>query len=375
MPRGRPKSVPEQEAPKPPAVVQASAVAPVSGEYSVQKVVDQVAALQDLMHKVLKVDQHYGTLPGTQKPSLYKAGAEKVNSMFRIGTGEPVVTETDLGNNHRNYSVRLPMLHIPTNQIVGWGVGSCSTMESKYRYRVMARKCPKCGKEAIIKGSAKYGGGWVCWKKREGCGAKFDDNNFDIVNQTVGKVDNPDIADLYNTCLKMASKRAYIEGTLKVTAASDFFTQDVEDFQQNGETPIDAEFEETTTPPVAETKEPEAPKAEDAVDPMAVRAKDAIDAITASVKDKSLETKDAARVRIRTLMDQRVKKEITPDAYVEAVEKLAKWYAERAKEVEAVASAVLTPGETRKGGNPFETGEKTFKPEPAPNQDEETLMF
>ncbi len=34
-------------------------------------------------------------------------------------------------------------------------------------------QCPKCGKDAIIKGQEQYGGGWTCWKKRDGCGAKF----------------------------------------------------------------------------------------------------------------------------------------------------------------------------------------------------------
>jgi hypothetical protein len=33
--------------------------------------------------------------------------------------------------------------------------------------------CPKCGAAAIIKGKAEYGGGWVCFKKKGGCGAKF----------------------------------------------------------------------------------------------------------------------------------------------------------------------------------------------------------
>lgn len=33
--------------------------------------------------------------------------------------------------------------------------------------------CPKCGKPAVIKGLEKYGGGWLCHKKRGGCGAKW----------------------------------------------------------------------------------------------------------------------------------------------------------------------------------------------------------
>lgn len=35
--------------------------------------------------------------------------------------------------------------------------------------------CPKCQKPAIIKGKAEYGGGWLCFKKKGGCGAKFTD--------------------------------------------------------------------------------------------------------------------------------------------------------------------------------------------------------
>lgn len=37
------------------------------------------------------------------------------------------------------------------------------------------RPCPSCGQKAIIRGKAEYGGGFVCWKKMGGCGAKFDD--------------------------------------------------------------------------------------------------------------------------------------------------------------------------------------------------------
>lgn len=39
-----------------------------------------------------------------------------------------------------------------------------------------ARSCPECGKTAsVIKGKEEYGGGWVCYKKKAGCGAKFYD--------------------------------------------------------------------------------------------------------------------------------------------------------------------------------------------------------
>ncbi len=50
-----------------------------------------------------------------------------------------------------------------------------------------------------------------------------------IVGQEVGRKENPDIADTYNTVLKMAKKRAFVDASLTATAASDIFTQDVED--------------------------------------------------------------------------------------------------------------------------------------------------
>jgi hypothetical protein len=112
--------------------------------------------------------------------------------------------------------------------IVGSGVGSCNSHESRYRYRNASRTCPVCGQAAIIKGKAEYGGGWVCFKKKSGCGSKFNDADPAIAGQQVGKVENPDVADLVNTILKMAKKRALIDATLSVTRCSGLFTQDEE---------------------------------------------------------------------------------------------------------------------------------------------------
>jgi hypothetical protein len=55
--------------------------------------------------------------------------------------------------------------------------------------------------------------------------------------------DNP--ADFYNTCEKMGKKRALVDATLTVTAASDIFTQDIEELVENG-----------VMTPKAETKKP-----------------------------------------------------------------------------------------------------------------------
>lgn len=40
--------------------------------------------------------------------------------------------------------------------------------------------CPKCGKvKPVIKGKEEYGGGWVCFKKKGGCGATWHDSEPD----------------------------------------------------------------------------------------------------------------------------------------------------------------------------------------------------
>ncbi len=68
----------------------------------------------------------------------------------------------------------------------------------------------------------------MCFKKKDGCGAKFRDDDPSITGQSVERIPNPDLADTYNTVDKMASKRARIDAVLAVTGASALFTQDVE---------------------------------------------------------------------------------------------------------------------------------------------------
>jgi uncharacterized protein (UPF0212 family) len=108
--------------------------------------------------------------------------------------------------------------------------GSCNSWEKKYRYRKAERVCPVCGQPAIIKGKADYGGGFLCFAKKGGCGAKFPDDAPEIVGQEVGQVKNPDAAEQVNTILKMAQKRALVAAVLIATNASDYFTQDLDDF-------------------------------------------------------------------------------------------------------------------------------------------------
>jgi len=183
----------------------------------------------------MKKDEHYGAIPGTDKPTLLKAGAEKLCLTFRLGPDYS--TDHLRDGDHLTVEAKCTLYHTPTGRKMGSGLGSCSTKEAKYAWRKGQRLCPKCGRAAIIKGKADYGGGWVCWTKKLGCDAKFKDGDQAIEGQSVDRVPNPDIADQYNTVLKMACKRALVAAVLNVTAASDIFTQDLEDVLPSAEKP------------------------------------------------------------------------------------------------------------------------------------------
>jgi len=204
----------------------------------------QVHLIQEVMQAVMQEGYHYGVIPGTEKPTLLKPGAEKLTMTFRLAPRVHVQAR-DLDDGHREYRVRCTLVHIPTGHVYGEGVGLCSTLESRYRYRYAERTCPQCGRATIIKGKPEYGGGWLCFQRKGGCGAKFGAQDASIINQEAGRIENRDLADTYNTVLKMAKKRALIDAALTATAASDIFTQDLEDVSSVS----------------AESPKPEAPRA------------------------------------------------------------------------------------------------------------------
>lgn len=217
------------------------------GEMSVQTIVDRKRKIREVLEAVMVEGEHYGKIPGCgDKPSLFKAGAEVLATTFGLAPKFEIF-ETNFPNGHREYRITCTLTHIATGANAGEGVGVCSTLESKYRWRNAQRKCPKCGAAAIMR--SKYeDGGWYCFDKRGGCGAKFSIAAKEITEQEVGRVENPDIADQYNTVLKIAKKRAQVDCTLTAVGASDVLTQDLEDLPPG-------------TIVVADTREASEPKA------------------------------------------------------------------------------------------------------------------
>jgi hypothetical protein len=170
------------------AASEAACETAMAGELTMaETLAKQSLAIQGVMAAVMTKGKHYGTIPGGgDKPTLLKAGAEKLALAFHLapefeGERKPV----DLGNGHREYIITCRLYSLQTGQVVASGLGSCSTLESRVKSR------------------------------------------FSSDPAAPGKGGN--LPDAYNVIMKQAKKRALVDAVLTATAASDLFTQDLED--------------------------------------------------------------------------------------------------------------------------------------------------
>ena len=121
----------------------------------------------------MQKDVDYGVIPGTRKPTLLKAGAEKLCRLF-------------------NLRPHLELLH---------SVVDFEKPLFYYHYRC-----------SLYKGEEMVGEGDGCCNSRE---KKYEKQQYKIF-------------DLTNTICKIAQKRALVAAVLSSCAASEFFTQDLE---------------------------------------------------------------------------------------------------------------------------------------------------
>lgn len=181
---------------------------------SPSQVKQRIQAIQQLMAEVLKPGTDYGKIPNLAKdapPSLFKPGSEQILAMFQIAV-EPVVEDLSEPDCFR-FRVLARMTHAPTGQYLGSGVGECSSMETKYKWRKTYSE-----KEYTATDPERRRMKFGRFKNGQGKWQEFEEMQV-----------RQEPADLANTILKMAKKRAQIDGTLTVTAASSMFQQDLED--------------------------------------------------------------------------------------------------------------------------------------------------
>lgn len=216
---------------------QAGAVAPAATRMAVADVIQHYAMVQEVKQAIMKPKVHFDTIPGTPKPTLLKPGAEALCMAFRVADDYQV---EDLSTPDAvRYRVKCIGSHQVAQAKLGEGMGEASSDEEKYRWRKAV-----CDEEwentpANLR-RTKYG-------KAQGGG-------FYTQKQI-----RTEPADMRNTVLKMALKRAKVGMTINVTACSDMFSQDLEDLDEatrdhlarHGEEPQD---QAAAAKPVAEKK-------------------------------------------------------------------------------------------------------------------------
>jgi hypothetical protein len=209
----------------------ALAVMPV---VTAEELVGRLGVIKEAAERAMTEGVDYGEIPGTNKPTLLKPGAEKLGVLFQLDV--QLSNEKRWGpGDHLTVTSHATVFHAPSGSRLGYGEGVCTTRERKYAYRNQDRACPECGANTIKRSkfpprdNPQADPGWYCFGKIGGCGANFAAGDERITGQPVGEIDNPDLPDLWNTVVKMAEKRARVDAVLAVTGASALFTQDIED--------------------------------------------------------------------------------------------------------------------------------------------------
>ena len=143
----------------------------------VEATMKKISQFQKVVQSTLHQNHDYGIVPGTNKPTLLKPGAEKILMMMGLQSEFEIVDSTrDFEKGFFQYQVRCRLLK--GDMVITEGLGACNTRERKY--------------------------------------LKMDPFTMD------------------NTVLKMAKKRALVDAALLVASLSDVFTQDLEDMDLTG---------------------------------------------------------------------------------------------------------------------------------------------
>lgn len=274
-----------------------TSIVPFNPQEAVQLAIAMKQVVVAVSKEVLKEDVDFGKIPGTEKNVLFKPGAERLCAAFKLTPIFEVMSQAeDFERGFFFYRYSCALVHRETGEVYGRGIGSCNSQEGKYGWRWVTTPpshldpstlMTRSGaiqelKFAIDKSEEKgpYGKPaeyWSMWKQAIADGTARRVSNDKARKNKKGEVmetwemggieyriPNPDVFDLVNTIDKMAQKRALIAATLIATNASEFFTQDMEDFAHDLPKPaaptviIEGQFEEVA---------PQKPAAQEKADP------------------------------------------------------------------------------------------------------------
>jgi hypothetical protein len=161
--------------------------------------------IQEFVQSQLKegIDNDYAVIPGTKKKTLLKPGAEKLLRLFNLGARVRMAEkELDRDSNFAFFAYRCEVYNLATGIVIAECEGAANSQEVKYKERKVWRNGPGGRKEQVS--------------------------------------EQTPIADITNTLMKMAQKRAVVGAAILATGASDFFSQDIETARQETAKPAAA---------------------------------------------------------------------------------------------------------------------------------------
>lgn len=250
-----------------PADSRTVAVIPQSGQVQAYEapltpaiLIERRALIKAAITEVMVEGVHFGVIPGTNKHSLLKDGAELLLSMFHIAV-EPVVEDLCTPTEVR-WKVEARGIAMGTGMYLGSGIGVCSSNEEKYRWRRA-----KTRKE--FDKMYERDPGMVRIKYGEYNGRETEDYQ---VRQSP--------YDAYQTILSMADKRASVALCKRVLAASECLSQRAPPKRENAwgtrpktepsnkTPPVDKSVDRPKADPPKEAAKPATPAAQPAAPAM-----------------------------------------------------------------------------------------------------------
>lgn len=144
---------------------------------NVDKTLKKISDFHTIIRNTLNPATDFGIIPGTNKPTLLKPGAETICMLFGLTTNVEIlsVIPQQLSKDTEFVSYTIKCKLYKNDYAVSEGVGTCNSFEKKYK--------------------------------------------------------NQDALNVANTIMKMAEKRALVDAVLHVASLSAVFTQDIEDMQ------------------------------------------------------------------------------------------------------------------------------------------------
>lgn len=217
---------------------------------------------------ILKKDLDYGIIPGTPKPTLLKAGAEKLRFAYGLGVEfETIDKVIDFDRPFVDYTYKCT-IKSKSGQTLSQCEGNCNSLEAKFGFLwkpinelpegtdITRLPTKTSGKKLVefefsinkAETTGQYGKPQEYWEKwqeaiksgkahrttKTSRGGKVMEAWEMDDTVTLYRIMNPDVVGMKNTIMKMAQKRAFVGAILLATGASEFFTQDIEDMEING---------------------------------------------------------------------------------------------------------------------------------------------